>query len=197
VDTLKEFGTGLSAQDTRVARSFAVAALAGELAIEWGVLPWPPRSSLLAAIEIFKHWQATQPKSAQSKEHADILKNISDFIGAFGDTRFTDVKPKTFIDYTDPANPVLRKCEEQPMPKGVNRAGYWDDSSGSRIYLLSPPSLLEAGKYDTSRIVAALELAGAFAAVGTDGHKAKRKRTPDGRNTRFYWINTDKLDTTP
>ena len=194
---LKEFGTGLSAQDTRVARSFAVAALAGELAIEWGILPWPPRSALLAAIEIFNHWKATQPKSAQSKEHADILKGISDFLGAYGDTRFTDVKPKTYVDHTDPKNPVVKKCDEQTMPKGVNRAGYWDDSSGSRIFLFYPAALLEAAHFDLPRILTALEQAGALAAVGNDGHKAKRKRIPDGGNPRLYWINPEKLDLTP
>ena len=40
--TLQEFGVDkLSAQDARVARSFAVIGLAGELAIEWDIVPWP------------------------------------------------------------------------------------------------------------------------------------------------------------
>src|SRR5262249_39046290 len=60
----QEFGKNLSAQDTRVARSFAIVALAGELATEWGILPWEKDSALVAAVEIFKHWKQTQPESA-------------------------------------------------------------------------------------------------------------------------------------
>ena len=81
-NTLSEFGVaGLSAQDARMARSFAVAGLAGELAIEWGILPWPARSALLAVIEIFNHWKAGRPASTRSKEHADVLKKHCGFSG--------------------------------------------------------------------------------------------------------------------
>jgi putative DNA primase/helicase len=193
-DILEEFGIGLSAQDTRVARSFALIALAGELAIEWRILPWPSRSALSAAINIFNLWSKSQPRSTRSKENAQILRNISDFLGAYGDTRCTDVKPKMYTDVTDPKNPVLRKCEEQPLPKGINRAGYWDDTSGHRIYLLSSAALVEAGKFDLDRILVALQDANALAATGTGNEKAKRRRTPDGRNPKLYWIDPEKLD---
>ena len=194
---LQEFGNDLSAQDRRVARSFAVAALAGELAIEWEILPWPTRSALIATVEIFKQWKKTQPQSSKSKEDARVLKNLSDFFGAYGDTRCTDIKLRTYVDYTDPKNPVVKKCQEQPLQKGVNRAGYWDDSTGNRIYLLYPAALVEAGKFELPRILAALEAASAFAATGTGTEKAKRRRTPDGRNPKLYWIDPEKLELNP
>src|SRR5262249_48089899 len=78
---LKEFGeAGLSAQDTRVAKSFAVAALAGELAIAWGVLPWEPRTAIYAALTIFNYWKTTQPESSKSKEAAQVVQGYRDFI---------------------------------------------------------------------------------------------------------------------
>ena len=43
------------------------------------------------------------------------------------------------------------------MPKGVNRAGYWDDSTGNRIYLFYPAALLEAARFDLPRVVTALK----------------------------------------
>jgi putative DNA primase/helicase len=42
----KAFGDNLNAQDARVARSFAIVALAGQLAIKWGILPWKEQSPL-------------------------------------------------------------------------------------------------------------------------------------------------------
>jgi putative DNA primase/helicase len=62
-DTLTKFGYDLNAQDERVARSFALSALAGELATEFGVLPWASGSAVTAAVAIFNHWRRTQPKS--------------------------------------------------------------------------------------------------------------------------------------
>jgi putative DNA primase/helicase len=79
-DSLKGFGDNLNPQESRVARSFAVIAMAGELAVKWGILPWKQNSALDAAVRIFERWRATQPVSNKSKEHAQILERISDFI---------------------------------------------------------------------------------------------------------------------
>ena len=87
----KAFGDNLNAQDARVARCFAIVALAGQLAIKWGILPWEEKLPLTAAVEIFNHWKSTQPQSAKSKEHEQILRSLSDFIDAHGNSRFLDI----------------------------------------------------------------------------------------------------------
>ena len=85
---LAEKENPLSDQEKRVARSFALAALAGELAIKWGILPWDVGCVKDAFIAIFKNWRANQPKSTQSKEHTQIIEKISDAIHSHGDARF-------------------------------------------------------------------------------------------------------------
>jgi putative DNA primase/helicase len=84
-------GDQLSAQEARVLRSFAVIALAGELAIEAKIFPWEPGSVTDATEELFKIWRANQPQSATSREHAQILGKISEFIEAHGDSRFSNI----------------------------------------------------------------------------------------------------------
>jgi putative DNA primase/helicase len=194
LQNFEKVGT-LGAQDWRVARSFALAAVPGELAIEWAIIPWKTDSALMAAMEIFDQWKQTQPQTAKNKEDAQILKSLLDFLGAYGDTRFTDIKPKTFMDYTVKP-PVRKKSEEQSIPKGINRAGYWEeDTSGKRIYMLYPAALKEAaGQFERERILDALSAAGALAATGTGSEKAKRRRTPDGGNPKLYWIDPEKLE---
>jgi putative DNA primase/helicase len=68
------------------------AALAGELAIESGIVSWEPGWAQKAAHEIFDRWCATQDKIGElGKEHIEILRKLKDFIDRYGDSRFSDV----------------------------------------------------------------------------------------------------------
>jgi hypothetical protein len=130
---LQAFGTPLSAQDMRVARSFAVAALAGELAIEWGILPWDEKSALIAAIEIFNHWKTTQPQSAKSKEAEQLLKAVRDFIQTYG-ACFSDIN---WVAMADGNGRIIN-----PEPVVHERAGYWKQvGKDHRIYLFTAHGL--------------------------------------------------------
>ena len=91
-------GIKLSAQELRVLRSFALIAVAGELAIKAGILPWDSGSVQFAAKQLFDKWRAAQPHGGTSREHAQILEKISDFIERHRDTRFTDVRPKIYTE---------------------------------------------------------------------------------------------------
>jgi putative DNA primase/helicase len=174
--TLAAFDNNLSAQDARVARSFAVIALAGELAAKWGILPWEEGSALIASIEVFKHWKNTQPELAKSKEHTQILRCLSDFIDAHGNSRFLD------INWSPNTDPLIR-----------DQAGYFDDSSGSRIYLFTSGGLREATKgFDFKRVIQALDEAGAFAKVGAN-QKSLTTRIPEGGCKDLYYIDPTKL----
>jgi putative DNA primase/helicase len=176
----KAFGDNLNAQDTRVARSFAAIALAGQLAIKWGILPWEEQSVLTAAVEIYKHWKTTQPQSAKSKEHEQILRSLSDFIDAHGNSRFLDIHWSTGIE-----------IDKDPLVR--DQVGYFDDSSGSRIYLFTSGGLREATKaFDFKRVLQALEEAGAFAKVGAT-QKTVTTRVPEGGTKALYHIDPAKL----
>jgi putative DNA primase/helicase len=172
-------GATMTAQEGRVLRSFALVALAGELATEAGILPWKAGSALNAAKRLFETWRKAQPQSATSREHAQILEKTSNFIARHCDTRYTDLKPRTHWDYTDQKNPKLVKDAEQP--KAYQRAGYYEDIGERRIYLFTRDGLREATQgFDFGRVLQALDEGGAFYVIGSGGEKAKLRRLPGG-----------------
>src|SRR5258708_32641785 len=165
-DTLKNFGNDLNAQDTRVARSFALAALAGELAIEWRIIPWQTRSALLAAVEIFRYWRATQPQSEKNKEHVQILDGARDFL----ETRAADFSDADWLPQHDPLSGKLIN----PEPVIHDRAGYWKEIGGRRIYLFNAEGLKRASSgFGTRKAAEVLDAAGAL--IDKDSGKRTKK----------------------
>ena len=176
-EILPGFGEDLNAQETRVARGFGIAALAGELAIEWKIVPWEKGEALTSALAIFGHWRAAQPRSPKGKEHAQIAGLITDFVDKHGSSRFCA------RDSTDPDRFTIR-----------DQAGYWEDLPDGRIYLFTSVGLKDAsGNFDKARVIEAIEAAGAFTVVGEDGKKAKKRRIPGGGDKRLYHVDVEKL----
>jgi putative DNA primase/helicase len=193
LSTVINDGDSLSAQESRVLRSFALIALAGELAIEAGIFPWDIGSVKSAAKKLFATWRAAQPQSATSREHVQILERIADFIARHCDTRFTDIKPSMHTDYTDRTNPVMVKDEKQE--KAYNRAGYYEGIGTEKMYLFTKDGLRDATHgFDFGRVLRALDEAGAFYVTGSGGEKAKLRRLPGGGSTKLYHIDPEKLD---
>jgi putative DNA primase/helicase len=185
---LQEFGNDLSAQDIRVARSFAVVALAGELAIEWKILPWAPRSAILSAIEIFNAWKATQPLSTKSKETEQILKAVRDFIQTYG-ASFSDID---WAPQTDNYGRIIN-----PEPVIHERAGYWKELGNKRIYLFTSKGLERAsGGFGARKAAEILDEVGALVEKGKN-KRSKSARTPEGTVIRLYWVDPEKLDSNP
>jgi putative DNA primase/helicase len=165
-------------QEARASRCFALAALAGELATEAGVVPWEADDATSAALHVFAIWRDARETSVFGAEHFQILSRISDFIDAHSDSRFSDVNWTTGLN---------------DEPKIYNRAGYWDDSGNSRLYLFTRGGLKEATKgFEFNRVLKALEDAGAFAKTGANA-KSLVTRTPDNRSARLFWIDPGKL----
>ena len=174
---MPRFGDDLNAQETRVARGFGIAALAGELAIEWGIVPWEKGEALTSAIAIFGHWRIAQPRSPKGKEHVQIAELITDFVDKHG-SRFCDIHS---------VNPDMFTIRDQ--------AGYWEDFvDGGRIYLFTSVGLKDAtGNFGTARVIEAIAAAEAFVLVGEDGKKAKQRTIPGGQRKRLYHIDVEKL----
>lgn len=154
-------------QELRVARTFALIALAGELATNYGVTGWQKGDAKAAAIECFKQWR--QQRGTGSTEHKEILEKIRDFTERYGDTRFT----------TKSADSI---------PK-ADRAGWFDSFDGERVWLFTSGGLKEATKgYDIKRVILALKQAG-WLTVGSDGNQAKHKIR--GETYNLYQIITE------
>jgi putative DNA primase/helicase len=182
---VEQFPKNLNAQDARVARSFALAALAGELAIEWDIVPWPKNSALIAAVEIFNHWLSGQPQSVRNKESAQLLKGVKDFI----ETRGADFSDADWVAQFD-----LKGRITNPQPVIHERAGYWKEENGKRVYCF-----LAAGLQRASGSFGATKAGEVLDEVGALFKKEKSRYTHNvwvaelQCNKRCYWVDPEKL----
>ena len=149
-------------------------ALAGEMAITYALLPWPPGSALEDCLLLFREGQLRM--GSGNAEDRQILAGISDFIDKHGSSRFSDIDEDT----TD--------------TKVHNRAGYWELLDGKRLYLFNKPALLEAANgYGLSRVIKALEGAGMLARRDADreSRKTKKYRLPGNGSARLYVVDIE------
>ena len=159
-------------QESRAAERFALIAMAGELAIKFDILPLPQGTACDAMLELFEIWRAERGQGPS--EDRQILRSIADFIARHADTRFSSV------------NDVHGEARD--------RAGYWEEANGERLYLFNRPGLEDATMgYDLNRVVHALDSVGAIAKKDTGKHQALR-RLPDGTRKRLYFIDPSKLE---
>ncbi|MDF3920122.1 DUF927 domain-containing protein [Salinicola salarius] len=164
-----------SPQAGRVADRFAVIGLAGELAIEYGLLPWPATSAARACRQLFLEWLASVGDG--NAEDRQILTALGDFLALHGDSRFSDI------------------AATLPNANVRQRAGYYEVENGKRLYLLNRASLTEAASgYGRERILRTLETYGALAKTDS-GRRQKNYRLPGGGSARFFVVDPDRLDT--
>ncbi|MGE8170579.1 DUF927 domain-containing protein [Pseudomonas putida] len=166
-----------NAQAGRVADRFAVIALAGEMAIAYGLLPWTPGTALADCQLLYGEWLSRV--GGGNAEDRQILAGILDFIDKHGSSRFSDVEDQT------------------PDNKVFNRAGYWEVVGAKRLYLFNKSALTEAAHgHGLARVVKALEGAGALAKHDTDrdSRRTKKYRLPAGGSARLYVIDPDAMD---
>lgn len=166
---------GLTADDgegqiKRAAGRFALLALAGELATEFGITGWPEGAAIEAAAVGLQAWRSTRGRG--NDERRQVLEQVAAFIERHGDSRFSDA---------DGTNDTMR----------INRAGWWRDADGGRVYLFNAEGMREAVKgFDIKRALDTLQEVGAL--PGTGGERSKGQRI-DGRLVRLYPIQADKL----
>ncbi len=173
-----------SAQAGRVADRFAVIALAGEMAIAYGLLPWPVGTSLADSLLLYREW--LERVGSGSAEDRQILASLARFIERHGDSRFSDVHaPETDSRIRD-------------------RAGYWEDEPSRRLFLFNTSGLQEAAHgFGLARIVTALDTAGAIAKRDIEkGQKRNTKKytlpggNGKGRRPGLYVIDPERLEMT-
>lgn len=126
---LKEAAVGAAVgQVQSVAKRFALAAAAGELAARWGVLPWPEGEATRSTLGCFRAW-LTERGGTGAGEHDKMLEQIRHFIALHGASRFAELEEEG-------GKWVLSDIDRATH----NRAGYWrDHPERGREYLVFPP----------------------------------------------------------
>lgn len=172
---LPEFSAdGGEGQDKRAAGRFALLALAGEVATDYGLTGWPEGAAIHAAADGFKAWRSW--RGCGNDERRQILERVAGFIERHGDSRFSDAS-----NHFGETAPIR------------DRAGWWKEEQAGRVYLFNADGLREALKgFDFKRALDTLQEAGALPKPDASGERAKPQRI-GGRLVRLYPLQADKL----
>lgn len=81
---------GADGQVRRAAARFALAALAGELATEAGIIEWPAGEATRAASRVCDSWLETRPAGSGASEEAKAIQQVRQWLGTHGDARFEE-----------------------------------------------------------------------------------------------------------
>ncbi len=157
---------GENSLEDRAANTFAALALAGELAGEWNIAPWPRGAVGEAVMEAWALWRSTA--GAEADETKRAVEALRDFVERHGEARFS------------------MAGEDREVR---DRAGWWRTSeSGSREWLFTGGGLAEALRgLDRDRATARLIEAGVIDAP-PGRHRSYNLRI-DGRRVRVYVVN--------
>ena len=175
---------GSAAQVRSVASRFALIGAAGELARDYGVLPWPQGESLRAAGACLKSWVANRG-GAGSGEDALAIAQVRGFIEQHGESRFTRLRPKVTISGVVPgADP-----EPDDGTKTINRAGYRRQAGEVSQFLILP----EAWKTEVCKGLNPQRTADLLAKLGLliggdDRHRASLVTIPGEGKLRLYVV---------
>jgi uncharacterized protein (DUF927 family) len=172
----------LSAQEWRVAKNFAAVALAGELAIEYGIFPFVAGTAREAVRGVLLTWFTPQKSgTAKNKEHTIIINAVRDYIDTYATSRFAPVVSAV----GSLGNLTSRQMQQQ--------SGFWEDIDGKRNYLFTSAGLKSAVREkDIKRVIQALDEQKAFAEKGGDGETAKQRRV-HGKNMKLYYVSYEAL----
>ena len=159
---------GGEGQFQRVAARFAVLALAGELATAYGVTGWQRGEAIRATAVALRLWLGMQDGRTTDAEGPQVVDQVTEFIDRHGDSRFSDAD-------ADPLH----------SPPVRERAGWWRDRDGERVYLFTGQGLKDALKgHDLKRALDHLEQAGML----KTRNKTERIRAIGGTTKKFYTV---------
>jgi uncharacterized protein (DUF927 family) len=167
---------GVDAQVRRVGGRFALVAVAGELAQEMGILPWPKGEASKAAAVCFKAWLERRGFSGASEAHKGIA-SVLDFLDRHGNSRFDRWED-------------LRGSASMPNTLVMNRAGTkrWDESAKGWDYYLTSEGWKEACRgFSAPDVSRACVEAGLLKPDG-QGKSATPTLIPGYTRNRYYII---------
>lgn len=159
-------------QVVRVARRFGLAAIAGELATQYGLTGWEHGEATQAAKQCFASWLASFGGAGNLEERA-LLAQVKGFFEQHGSARFESVDAP----------------ENQRV---INRAGFCrTDAEGCREYLVFPEAFRRevCAGFDQKFATKILRSNG-WLIAGNDNHATQKPRLPGMGPTRVYVIGT-------
>ena len=151
---------GADGQVQRVARRFLICAAAGEMAAEWGVLPWAKGEAIVAIKICFEAWLSHRGGTGAAEETA-VYEQVMLFIEQHGQARFQDV--------------------EDPAPVCMNRAGFrrkTETGTGTEYYILPESFKAEVCKGHNPTLAAKVLKARGLLQPG-DGRSLRRRPPVD------------------
>ncbi|MDR2820466.1 MAG: DUF927 domain-containing protein [Desulfovibrio sp.] len=157
-------------QVRRVARRFLLCAVAGEMAAEWGVLPWEQGDAFAAVKTCFEAWLSWRGGHGPAEDTA-ILAQVTLFIEQHGSGRFQDVN--------------------KPDAVCVNRVGFRLAESGRTLYFVLKESFkAEICKGFSPRHVASLLLDRGILLPGDSGSFTRKPSSalPEIGRKRCYTL---------
>ena len=158
---------GRDGLESRAASLFALLAMAGEMATEFGLTGWDESEALEAALLGFSLWRGG--RKSGNTEDRQILDMVKSFIERHSDSRFS----------------ALQDREIQHSVR--DRAGYWKDEIEGRVFLFNSSALQEAASgFEIRRILDALENAGWLKERGREKRAIQYK--VNGHPTQFYAV---------
>lgn len=169
-EILKGFEAEAGAQG-RVAALFALVALGGELATEYGLTGWQTGTAIDAAKTLFNEWRKHRPSGSQ--EAPAMLEAVQTFIDKHGGSRFENRNGDALQN-----TPIIRE-----------RAGWYEDTAEGRVYHFTKSGLKEAlDGFDFGRGVEALEAAGWLSGKDKEYLASGKQMWIGGGNYRIFSI---------
>lgn len=163
--------------ESRAAGLFALIAVAGEKATEYGLTGWQEGEALTASIELFNAWRVFRGQG--QTESRQILQGIRHFIDRHGDSRFSELGNSGLNKYEGD------NVDQRPVVR--DRAGYWKDSDKGRVFMFNSAALQEAAKgFDLKFILRAL--VDVKWIVASDSGKNSKKVKINKQSLLLYWI---------
>jgi len=169
----------LDGQVKRATNRFALAAVAGELAVHWGILPWQPGSARAAAQKCLRDWIRNRG-GVESSEELTLLRRVRSFFESHGESRFSLMK------YTG-ESPALNEAVTN-QKSTINRVGFRsEESDGVHYYVFKEAMRNEICRgFDLKRAAKILIKAGHLV-PGEKDKSAVKKRIPGHKNSvRMY-----------
>jgi len=165
-------------QDRRAAARFALIAMAGEIATEYGLTGWDKGNAIKSASECFNVWKEFRGIGNGNAERKKIAEQISSFIDRHESSRFLAVNPKT-------AGEINRNARDQ--------AGWVEYEGDRKIFLFNKDGMREAlTGFDFGRGLETLQEIGALPAPRSGGERAASRRI-DGKVVKLYHIDYSAL----
>lgn len=158
-------------QVARAGRRFGLIAMAGEIAIHLGVLPWARGEAVEAARSVFAGWLLARGGSGAA-EDGTAIEQVAEFISTHGASRFQALNGEGSV--------IVH-----------NRAGFWrEDGLGRREYIIPAPTWRnEVCKGLNVKTVNTLLVERGFLLPSSDGKAAAQLvNAPGMGKARFYVV---------